>query len=728
MSAMNRPEQTSKPERPAAAGGRPRTSLAALALAVAAACGVVAVTPAARTAEPASPAVVSAPDAPRAQSQTARPAAAADSPVAVPFGASGSASLGDSPATGPGASSPRRVTVAGTGSTAGDGGVGSASVVRNGADRTAGDSDAAFQAGDPHSHPASDTRQVDSTPTPQSSTAPPAEGPGKRQTVTGVVVRTYVESAAEPDDHDDESHAGAPAPDLLTWIDTGDDHVQVPTPALRHVPDGALVSAVVRDDPNRADGTLTAAGAYPVVSLEILALDAANPDAAAPVAGAEGELDRGTAATATREVTVVLAVPKGMAKDSTSATTVRDLVNGPVNGFWSEQTTGAIGFKVVRTVNWISLSATCSDAFGMWDEAAAAAGFTRGTGKHLLLYIPREPRGEPGCSYGLGTIGSSSNAGGMAYVRDAATHVIAHELGHNLGLRHSDGLVCPRTSDATYSGGWSDGCTEQSYRDWYEIMGISWSQIGSLSVANAHRLGVMPASVPTVTTPTYARLQSLSARAGLRGLRLQAPDGSVYFVEYRAASGRDQWLSGNTRGLQPGVIVRRVNPRDSRMTVLLDPSPTGSLSDWSQSMGTGGVMSLARGHFTVRVDAVDSAGADVRVAVGGVWPAAQRIEEVRITGPATGTEVVAGQIQVTGTATATEGTLLWEVTDSAGAIVRSGFTTAGANGDLGRFSFATTLPSGRFTIAVWAPDESDGESGEPARRIGSSTTITVRPS
>ena len=75
----------------------------------------------------------------------------------------------------------------------------------------------------------------------------------------------------------------------------------------------------------------------------------------------------------------------------------------------------------------------------MWNEVAATVGFVPGPGRHLMLYVSSAATN---CSYALAQVGSSPATGGMLYVRDTVTSVIAHELGHNFGLGHSSARQC----------------------------------------------------------------------------------------------------------------------------------------------------------------------------------------------------------------------------------------------------------------------------------------------
>ena len=71
---------------------------------------------------------------------------------------------------------------------------------------------------------------------------------------------------------------------------------------------------------------------------------------------------------------------------------------------------------------------------------------------------------------------------------------MAHELGHNFGLGHSSAVQCDGAIE-------TGACRTRAYYDLYDVMGISWGQVGSLSAPQAARLGLLPASERVETTP-----------------------------------------------------------------------------------------------------------------------------------------------------------------------------------------------------------------------------------
>jgi hypothetical protein len=164
-------------------------------------------------------------------------------------------------------------------------------------------------------------------------------------------------------------------------------------------------------------------------------------------------------------------------------------------------------------------------------------------------------------------------------------------------------------------------CRTVSYRDYYDVMGVSWAQLGSLNAPQAARLGVLPAGQQAALTvnegETRLTLSPLSGRTGTRVLRLTDADGIDYWLEYRTAAGRDTWLgtSDNAPGLEAGVLLRRTDAFPDN-SILLDgtASATGAWDgDFQAALPVGAPVQVSGGDFTVVVESADATGAVVSV-------------------------------------------------------------------------------------------------------------------
>lgn len=260
----------------------------------------------------------------------------------------------------------------------------------------------------------------------------------------------------------------------------------------------------------------------------------------------------------------------------------RTAVFGDVGDFFKENSYGQT-WLAGDVYGWltIALSSTVCDINTLASQADSLA---QDSGANLAAYSHIVYVFQNACGgHGIGTVGGNPSRAWIIGSLDL--QVVAHELGHNLGLWHAHSLDCGNAAVG-------DDCTSFEYGDPFDAMGNT--NLGHFSAFQKERLNWLNSGdLPPITTVTKSgtyRIGSLETRdASARALKiLKSTDPTTgkntwYYVQLRQATGFDAFLA-EYANVRDGVLVHTGSESSGDSSYLLDMTPASGLlnfQDWS---------------------------------------------------------------------------------------------------------------------------------------------------
>jgi M6 family metalloprotease-like protein len=288
------------------------------------------------------------------------------------------------------------------------------------------------------------------------------------------------------------------------------------------------------------------------------------------------------------------------------------------SAFYSEESYGDVSLTgKLRSdgdvFGWYTIAAPTAgcdvDQWASQAQAAAAAdGFSATGYQHIIYAFPTQS--SCGGWAGLGELpGVQSWMNG-----DISVRVVAHELGHNMGLHHASSLTC--TSGGTVvSYTPTATCTPDEYGDPFDVMGSNarhnnaWHlrQIGFMSRSN-----VATASASGTYTITSAIARGTSGQTQLLRVPVAGSSPQSYYdLELRSTGGVfDNYLSTNPA--VNGVMIHKdPDPSVITQSLLIDATP-GSSSGFADAPLMPG-STFSDGKVSITVSAVTGGTATVDV-------------------------------------------------------------------------------------------------------------------
>jgi hypothetical protein len=384
----------------------------------------------------------------------------------------------------------------------------------------------------------------------------------------------------------------------------------------------------------QADGTVAIAAGTVVVDETA----AHNPDALGRGMGASSAVP--AAAGTTRTVAVIVAKysdQSGYPVTVAQATQTFSTANASVKSYFETTSRGRVSTNTTVLGQWDLGIAQCpwsfSDSVNRALSVASGYGYDLSSYDHVVLWTkPPCGAGWAGIAYMPGRyVQLVDDWTASSYDKPAISTIVAsHELEHNLGLAHANGLSCTDGAGHQVVLASASNCTPVVYQDWYSTMG--GAGLPNHALLDAERLGSLgwldSGESQTVTSAgTYSLVPTYSSSAGLRLLRIPRPTpvtagtlAGVWTIELRSnltGSAFDQLSTSPFSKAATGVTIRYSETPSGSLyaqSLLVDSVVGGSTPNFTDApFQVGTIFTDSTGGISVSVDSVSGSGATVTI-------------------------------------------------------------------------------------------------------------------